>query len=85
MPAATFALPCPSHSHPSPRPPPRHPPADVADIVGLQPTAAGVGRLGALYYALLARPSPIVGASRAVAGERSCGGSLGAAAAAWLL
>ncbi|KAL4426222.1 hypothetical protein ABPG77_009837 [Micractinium sp. CCAP 211/92] len=35
--------------------------ADVLDVAALQPTAAGLGRLGALYYGLFARPSPVVG------------------------
>jgi hypothetical protein len=37
-------------------------PADVTDLVALQPTVAGVGRLAALYYTFFARPSPAVGA-----------------------
>ncbi len=36
--------------------------ADVADVVALQPTVAGVGRLGAIYYAFFTRPSPFIGA-----------------------
>ncbi|PRW05929.1 Serine threonine- kinase chloroplastic [Chlorella sorokiniana] len=34
---------------------------DVADVVALQPTVAGVGRLGAIYYAFFTRPSPFIG------------------------
>ncbi|CAK0787333.1 hypothetical protein CVIRNUC_010551 [Coccomyxa viridis] len=35
--------------------------ADVANIVGLQPTWEGVSRLLAIYYILLLRPSPFLG------------------------
>eukprot|EP00887_Chlorella_sp_A99_P007082 scaffold2.g7082.t1 len=35
--------------------------ADVADMVGLHPSTAGLVRLAALWYALLARPGPLVG------------------------
>lgn len=41
--------------------PPAARPADVADVAALQPTAAGLARLGGIYYAFLARPSPVVG------------------------
>lgn len=37
--------------------------ADVADVVALQPTVAGMGRLGAIYYAFFTRPSPFIGAA----------------------